>query len=127
MVAPDVNRQQFSAIELWAAPELTAERTNRLTLTEQRDWLGRKHIKLDWRWSQCDRDNVERSAGMLSSQIEAAGLGSVRRLFDFDGPPARALPGYTTRWVVPACMPTRNWASSMRTASFMVSRTSMLR
>jgi choline dehydrogenase-like flavoprotein len=82
----NVNREQFKAIELWAAPEQTAERNNKFTLIDERDWLGRNQVKLDWRWSQSDRDNVERSVGIFSSQIEAAGLGSFRRWIKFDGP-----------------------------------------
>jgi choline dehydrogenase-like flavoprotein len=82
----DAGRQQFKAIELWAAPEQTAERNNNFTLTDERDWLGRKRVNLDWRWSQSDRDNVERSVGIFSSQIEAAGLGSFKRWIEFQGP-----------------------------------------
>jgi choline dehydrogenase-like flavoprotein len=90
---PDVNRQQFQAIELWAAPEQTAERDNKFTLIDERDWLGRKQVKLDWRWSQSDRNDIERSVGFFSSQIEAAGLGSFRRLVKFDGPARPRLTG----------------------------------
>ena len=90
---PDVDRQQFKAIELWAAPEQSAERDNKITLVDERDWLGRKQVKLDWRWSQSDRDNIERSVGIFSSQIEAAGLGSFRRLFKSEGPARPRLKG----------------------------------
>ena len=79
-------RQQFKAIELWAAPEQTAERDNHFTLIDERDWLGRKRVKLDWRWSQSDRDNVERSIGIFGSQIESVGLGSFKRWIEFEGP-----------------------------------------
>jgi choline dehydrogenase-like flavoprotein len=82
----DASRQKFKAIELWAAPEQTAERNNKFTLTDERDWLGRKRVNLDWQWSQSDRDNVERSVGIFSSQIEAAGLGSFKRWIEFQGP-----------------------------------------
>jgi choline dehydrogenase-like flavoprotein len=89
----DVNRQQFKAIELWAAPEQTAERDNKFTLIDERDWLGRKQVKFDWRWSQSDRDNIERSVGIFSSQIEAAGLGSFGRSIEFAGPARPRLSG----------------------------------
>jgi choline dehydrogenase-like flavoprotein len=82
----DDGRQQFKAIELWAAPEQTAERNNNFTLADERDWLGRKRVNLDWQWSQSDRDNVERSVGIFSSQIEAAGLGNFKRWIEFQGP-----------------------------------------
>ncbi len=90
---PDVDRQQFKAIELWAAPEQTAERNNKFTLINQRDWLGRERVKLEWQWSQSDRDNIERSVGIFSSQVEAAGLGSFTRLVEFDGPARLRLTG----------------------------------
>ncbi len=89
----DVDRQQFKAIELWAAPEQTAEAHNRITLTNQRDWLGRSRVKLDWQWSQSDRDNIERSIAIIGSQIESGGLGRFEPLIEFDGPARPRLDG----------------------------------
>jgi hypothetical protein len=63
-----------------------------------------------WRWSQSDRDTIGRSVGIFGSQLEAAGLGSFKRLIEFEGPTrlsvytVPATKDYTTRWVVHGCM-----------------------
>jgi choline dehydrogenase-like flavoprotein len=71
---------------MWAAPEQTAERDNKFILADRRDRLGRKQVELDWRWSQSDRDNLERSIEIFGSKIEAANLGKFRRSIEFEGP-----------------------------------------
>jgi choline dehydrogenase-like flavoprotein len=82
----EVDPAQFEAIEVWAAPEQTADVANKYTLTDRRDWLGRRRVKLEWNWSQSDRDNTERSIQLVSAHLEQAGLGSFQRWVELDGP-----------------------------------------
>lgn len=83
---PEVDRSDFSSIELWASPEQTADRDNMYTLSRASDRLGRNRIKFDWEWSEADRENIERSVEIFGSQLEANGLGRFRRWLDFEGP-----------------------------------------
>ncbi|MDT5093537.1 MAG: hypothetical protein QOH60_2900 [Mycobacterium sp.] len=90
----EADRRRYETIELWAAPEQTAERDNKLSLSDTRDALGRQRIKLDWRWSQGDRDNIDRSIAIFGSQIEAAGIGRFHRWSGFLGPSRPRQPGF---------------------------------
>jgi choline dehydrogenase-like flavoprotein len=83
---PEVDRNEFTSIELWASPEQTPERENKYTLADTSDRLGRNRIKFDWQWSKSDRENIERSVEIFGSQLEANGFGSFRRWLDFEGP-----------------------------------------
>jgi len=82
---PDANRKKFRAIELWSAFEQTPHRENRLTLINDRDWLGRKKLRFDHCWSEVDRENVQRSIKIFTAEIEAVGLGRVQPWVDFEG------------------------------------------
>lgn len=82
---PDADRQQFRRIELWSAFEQTPQRDNRLSLTSDRDWLGRNTLQFDHCWSKVDRENIQRSMTIFTEQIEAAGLGCVQRWADLEG------------------------------------------
>jgi choline dehydrogenase-like flavoprotein len=75
----------FEAVELWAAPEQSAEHRNRLTLSDKRDRLGRNQITLDYRWSQADRDNIQRSIDIFGSLVEGVGLGPFKAWNEFEG------------------------------------------
>lgn len=90
---PEVDKDEFAAIELWAAPEQAAERHSRYSMSNKRDWLGRPQIRLEWHWSREDRDNIERSAAIIGPALAAAGLGTYTRLFELDGPMRPRLDG----------------------------------
>lgn len=81
----DFDRAQFEVIELWAAPEHSAERQNRITLVDKTDWLGRKQVKLDFGWSRDDRENISRSVDLISTELESAGLGRASTWAEFEG------------------------------------------
>jgi choline dehydrogenase-like flavoprotein len=76
---------RFPAMELWAACEQTPHRDNRLTLMNDRDWLGRKKLRFDHCWSEADRQNVQRSIEIFSAELEAAGLGRLRQWYQWQG------------------------------------------
>jgi choline dehydrogenase-like flavoprotein len=83
---PEANRKQFRAIELWSEVEQTPHRDNRLTLTNDRDWLGRKKLRFDHCWSEVDRQNIQRSIKIFTAEIEATGVGRVQPWSDLEGP-----------------------------------------
>ena len=82
---PEANRKQFGAIEFWSAFEQTPHRNNRLSLINDRDWLGRKKLRFDHCWSEVDRENVQQSIKIFAAEIEALGLGPVQPWIDFEG------------------------------------------
>ena len=82
---PDVDRSTFAAIELWAATEQSASRDNRLHLSEARDRLGRPRIAMEMRWSDEDRRNFQRSATLITEELEASGIGRVRPWVEMAG------------------------------------------
>lgn len=82
---PDANRDEFRGIELWSAFEQTPQRGNRLSLTSDRDLLGRQKLQFDHCWSKFDRENVRRSMTLFIDQMDAAGLGRVRPWADLEG------------------------------------------
>lgn len=82
---PEVDRQQFRSLELWSAAEQTPDRENRITLADERDWLGRQQPKLQWRWSRDDQDNINRSIAIFASELEGSGLGRFTRWVEFEG------------------------------------------
>lgn len=51
---------------------------SRVTLTEARDELGLNRIRVDWRLTQLDIDNVRSSLEMIGQVIGAAGFGRIR-------------------------------------------------
>ncbi len=83
---PDVDRSQFSLLEVYATTEQSPDRDNRLTLGTRTDALGRRRLSLRPTWSGADQDNLLRSMRLLGDQIERAGLGRFDPWLQFDGP-----------------------------------------
>jgi choline dehydrogenase-like flavoprotein len=75
---PTADPGEFSALQLWAAFEQTPHRENRLTLTGDRDFLGRQRVGFDHLWSESDQCNIRRSIDIFRGEINAVGLGRIR-------------------------------------------------
>jgi choline dehydrogenase-like flavoprotein len=82
---PGANREKFETIELWSECEQTPHRDSRLTLTDGRDWLGRKKLRFNHFWSKSDRDNVSRSIQIFADELRSAGLGRFEPWGEFEG------------------------------------------
>jgi choline dehydrogenase-like flavoprotein len=82
---PDADRENLASIELWSAFEQTPSRDNALTLTNDRDWLGRRKLRFDHHWSVADRKNIRRSIDIFTARIEPLGLGRFQSWVDFEG------------------------------------------
>ena len=50
---------------------------SRVTLSDQRDELGMKRIKVDWRYTPLDIETVREAVKILASDIEASGCGKI--------------------------------------------------
>ena len=76
----------FDTIELWAASEQTPSRENRISLSTERDRLGRTRPKLEWSWAESDRENVSKSIGLIIPELERVGLGRYMQWAELLGP-----------------------------------------
>jgi choline dehydrogenase-like flavoprotein len=55
---------------------------SRITLSDQRDALGMRRAKLDWRLTETDRRSAARTMEVLGAGFAAAGVGRLRLVFD---------------------------------------------
>ena len=85
---------QFRALELWAEAEQTPDRSNRLTLADRRDALGRQRLRLEYRWSESDRRNVQRSLDLVLNGLASAQLGRFQPWTELDGPHRPRVTGF---------------------------------
>jgi choline dehydrogenase-like flavoprotein len=66
---------RYAAFQLSALVEQAPDRDNRVSLTDQRDELGLRKPRLDWRWSRRDVDSLRRTCRMLAEDLATAGVG----------------------------------------------------
>ena len=78
--------QGFDTIELWAASEQTPSRENRISLSTERDRLGRKRPQLEWSWAESDRENMCKSIGLIIPELERVGRGRYTQWAELLGP-----------------------------------------
>ena len=67
-----------SGLGLGCACEQGPNRESRVTLAEERDALGLRKIRLDWRLSETDRRSLVRHLQNLATEIGALGIGRMR-------------------------------------------------
>lgn len=70
--------QRFSEFEVWHQTEQAPFPDNRLTLTNDRDRLGRQKVKLHWQWHDIDIDTIKRSQDILKTEFARAGIGELQ-------------------------------------------------
>ena len=54
---------------------------NRVTLSDQRDRLGRRRVRVEWRVGKADVENMRRVTQLFDQAVRAAGLGHLERAF----------------------------------------------
>ena len=64
--------------------EQTPNPDSRVTLSEQRDALGLRRVRLDWRLQRRDRENLWRCYRILAAELGRIQLGRVRLRFEKD-------------------------------------------
>lgn len=96
MVTEAISRRLFNKRLFSSAGDVTAflfntmlEQTpnpdSRVTLADERDALGLRRTRLDWRIADSDRENLWRSYEVLGAALGGAGLGRLRLLRDRSG------------------------------------------
>lgn len=74
---PDKERR-FAAFNLLQIAEQVPDPDNRITLTGDRDRLGRQRVKLNWRWNEIDIEHINRTQDILQQEIALAGIGELQ-------------------------------------------------
>ena len=75
---------RFFAFELGAQTEQTPNPSNRVTLGDQKDFLGNPCTKLHWSWNQSDLASIRRSQEIFRDVIAKSGLGEFQPQFELD-------------------------------------------
>jgi choline dehydrogenase-like flavoprotein len=66
----------FNAFELFLSAEQVPDPNNRLTLMNERDYLGRPRVELTWSWKHpIDVHTIKRAQEIFKEEFEKAGLG----------------------------------------------------
>lgn len=93
--------RHYTRFQLELQLELAPDRTNRVTLSEQRDALGQPRAAIRWRKGELERRTIRGTIERLEAEFARAGLGAVtlRAEDDFDvvTPPGDNHPTGTTR------------------------------
>lgn len=66
-----------TAFQLFAVAEQLPNLDNRIRLTDERDALGGRRVRIDWRWSDADIDRAERSAEEIRQMVAGLGCGRI--------------------------------------------------
>ncbi|MDB9319346.1 GMC oxidoreductase [Nodularia spumigena] len=74
---PD-KEKRFAEFRLLQLAEQVPDPDNRITLTADRDRLGRQRVKLHWRWNEIDIEQIKRSQDILQQEIAYAGIGELQ-------------------------------------------------
>ncbi|MDB9444989.1 GMC oxidoreductase [Anabaena sp. CS-542/02] len=74
---PDKERR-FTGFTLLQIAEQVPDPDNRITLTGDRDRLGRQRVKLHWRWNEIDIEHINRTQDILQQEIALAGIGELQ-------------------------------------------------
>lgn len=82
---PSIDRSRLPVLEVHAATEQSPERENRIVLTDARDSLGRRRVKLRLRWSAADRENLLRTMRIFAAEIAGSGVGRFQPWLEFTG------------------------------------------
>jgi choline dehydrogenase-like flavoprotein len=67
-----------------AAFETTFRYDNRVTLSDARDRLGRRRVRVEWRIGEGEIDNMQRVMRLFDQALERAGIGRLERAFPDD-------------------------------------------
>ena len=70
--------RRFSFFEVLLHTEQAPDPENRVTLSNERDELGCRRARLNWRWRDIDVESVHRAQTLLAAQFDRAGIGELR-------------------------------------------------
>ena len=70
-------RQRPNVVKLNAMTEQSPNPASRVSLSEERDSLGRQRVRLDWRLSEGDSRSIEQATEILGKEMRRSGIGTV--------------------------------------------------
>jgi choline dehydrogenase-like flavoprotein len=71
----DAPSQRLDHFEVLHQAEQPPRHDNRVLLGEERDDLGQRRIRIDWRWHQDDKARVQRAQQIMARELARSGLG----------------------------------------------------
>ncbi len=74
----------WGTVGLLAHAEQSPNESSRVTLADERDDLGLRRIRLDWRLSEIDRRSLRRAVAIFGAELGRAGIGRLQFLLDDD-------------------------------------------
>jgi choline dehydrogenase-like flavoprotein len=83
-----------NVFRLSAMTEQTPNPESRVTLSFERDALGERRVRLEWRLSRQDIESIGRAGGILEEEVRRAGLGRMVSALDSEGMPPRIVGGW---------------------------------
>ncbi|MBD2448552.1 GMC family oxidoreductase [Nostoc sp. FACHB-152] len=72
------HESRFAEFEALHQTEQVPDPDNRITLSANRDRLGRQQVKLHWRWNDIDIQNIKRTQDILQKEMKSAGIGQLQ-------------------------------------------------
>jgi choline dehydrogenase-like flavoprotein len=82
-ITSDADRRDVYLVD--SMIEQRPNRTNRISLSSERDRLGLPRVEIQWRLAEADKDSLWRSCELLGRGLGASGAGRLRVLGDQEG------------------------------------------
>jgi choline dehydrogenase-like flavoprotein len=89
-----VGRSPRTVLSLRTMTEQIPDRDSRITLSSERDGLGRPRVQLDWRVSERDLAVVRQHQDVLARMLEEHGIGTVAERFEPASHPSPVMSNY---------------------------------
>jgi choline dehydrogenase-like flavoprotein len=86
-------KKLLGVFDVVACCEQAPNPNNRVMLTSERDWLGRRKAEVHLTWSEEDRRRVRRGREIVAEELTAAGIGRFEPWVAFEGPERPLWPG----------------------------------
>jgi choline dehydrogenase-like flavoprotein len=83
-----------NVFRLSAMTEQAPNPESRVTLSAQRNSLGERRVRLEWRLDPIDIESIGKAGRILDEELRRAGLGRLESALDRDGMPPRIVGGW---------------------------------
>ena len=86
------NKRRYSVFKAFLTTEQAPDPDNRVTLSDESDWLGCRKVRLTWRWGDINIESIRNAQRILAQEVLRTGLGKLRIAME-EGKPHLASPG----------------------------------
>jgi choline dehydrogenase-like flavoprotein len=78
--------KRFGCYEVYHVTEQAPDPTNRIMLNDNRDRLGNRQVKIQWRWNEIDIRSTRRAQEIFAEEFARIGVGKLNLEFDHGVP-----------------------------------------